>query len=61
MKARDEKTADTGPVGTEKETTGQHPGHDENCRCKETAKMTPRELIELMVNDLAFWRKEKKG
>ncbi len=30
------------------------------CRCEETAKMTPRELIGLMMKDLAFWKKAKK-
>ena len=34
--------------------------HDENCRCKETSKMTPQELLKLMVSDLAFWKKLKK-
>jgi len=36
-------------------------GKDDACRCKETSQMTPRELLKLMMNDLAFWRKEKKG
>ncbi len=30
------------------------------CRCEETAKMTPRELLGLMMKDLAFWKKAKK-
>jgi hypothetical protein len=34
---------------------------ESNCRCKETAEMTPRELLRRMMNDLAFWKKEKKG
>jgi len=36
-------------------------GKDDPCRCKEASKMTPRELLELMMGDLAFWKKEKKG
>ena len=35
-------------------------GHDENCRCKEASSMTPRELLKLMVKDLAFWKKGEK-
>lgn len=31
------------------------------CRCKETALMKPRQLLQLMINDLAFWKKDKKG
>ena len=34
--------------------------HSENCRCKEASSMTPRELLALMVKDLAFWKKGKK-
>lgn len=34
--------------------------HGDACRCKEASKMTPRELLELMMKDLAFWKKEKK-
>jgi hypothetical protein len=33
---------------------------DEVCRCKEAAKMTPRELLKLMMDDLVFWKKAKK-
>ena len=31
----------------------------ENCRCKEVAKKTPREMLGLMISDLAFWKKGK--
>jgi hypothetical protein len=34
---------------------------DDVCRCEETSKMTPRELLGLMMKDLAFWKKAKKG
>jgi hypothetical protein len=33
---------------------------DDACRCKEASKMTPRELLGLMMSDLAFWKKTKK-
>ncbi len=36
-------------------------GMNDACRCKEASRMTPRELLKLMINDLAFWKKEKKG
>jgi len=31
------------------------------CRCKETALMKPRQLFRLMLDDLSFWKKKKKG
>lgn len=37
---------------------GMNPG--DACRCKETAKMTPGELLKLMMKDLAFWRRSKR-
>jgi len=49
------------PRGTKKSEEHQAgEGHDENCRCKEASAMTPRELLTLMVKDLAFWKKGKK-
>jgi hypothetical protein len=33
---------------------------DDACRCKEAAKMSPRELLKLMMSDLAFWKKATK-
>ena len=33
---------------------------EKDCRCEETAAMKPRELLKLMISDLAFWKKEKK-
>ena len=33
---------------------------EDSCRCKETADMTPRQLLGLMMRDLAFWKKSKK-
>ncbi|HYA87414.1 MAG TPA: hypothetical protein VEI57_10170 [Nitrospirota bacterium] len=34
--------------------------NDDGCRCKEIANMTPRQLLGLMINDLAFWKNIKK-
>jgi hypothetical protein len=34
---------------------------DDACRCKATSEMSPGELLKLMVSDLAFWKKTKKG
>jgi hypothetical protein len=31
---------------------------DDDCRCKEASNMTPRELLKLMISDLAFWSKK---
>lgn len=33
---------------------------DDACRCEEVSKMTPRQLLGLMLSDLAFWKKPKK-
>ena len=33
---------------------------DDACRCEETSNMTPRELLGLMMKDLAFWKRTKK-
>jgi hypothetical protein len=32
---------------------------EESCRCKEVSKKTPTEMLKLMINDLAFWKKAK--
>jgi hypothetical protein len=63
MMTRHQKPADSG--GTEKEKkTAERPtraGSDDTCRCKEVAVMKPRKLFGLMISDLAFWKKTKKG
>ncbi len=33
---------------------------DDSCRCKEVSTKTPRELLRLMIGDLAFWKKANK-
>jgi hypothetical protein len=63
MITRYPKTDDAGGPGQEKKAAeGQaKAGTDDACRCKEASKMTPRELLGLMISDLAFWKKSKQG
>jgi hypothetical protein len=62
MVARYPKTAGPAGPGIEKKTAEPQAvaGKDDVCRCKETSGMKPRELLKLMVSDLAFWKKVKK-
>lgn len=63
MKKHREKTvhSDTKHSGNEKRLAKESAaGHDDDCRCKEVSKKTVPEMIRLMLNDLAFWKKEKK-
>jgi hypothetical protein len=57
------KKADPGDPGKEKKTAERQGGaeSDDACRCKETSVMPPRQLLKLMISDLAFWKKAKKG
>ena len=63
MIARDQKTVDAGSSGEEKQTEVPQAGagSGDACRCKEASAMTPRQLLGLMLSDLAFWKKAKKG
>ncbi len=56
------KTGDSDKSEKEKKATENQAaaGSEETCRCKETSKMTPRELLRLMMSDLTFWKKAKK-
>jgi hypothetical protein len=58
-----QKAVDPGGPEKEKKTAeGQAgAGKDDTCRCKEVSKMPPRKLLGLMISDLAFWKKAKKG
>jgi hypothetical protein len=62
MAIRDLKTAGSGGREKKKDTADVHggAGHDDSCRCQEASKMSPRELLKLMMSDLAFWKKPKK-
>ncbi len=59
------KTNDLDGPGKEKEKEAAESkvgvGSDETCRCKEASGMRPRQLFRLMIDDLAFWKKAKKG
>jgi hypothetical protein len=44
-----------------KESEKSDAGTGETCRCKQTAEMKPRQLLNVMIGDLAFWKKKKKG
>lgn len=63
MGTRHKKTVDPGNTEKEGKTTEQlsKAGSDDICRCKEVAVMKPRKLFGLMISDLAFWKKAKKG
>jgi len=51
-----------GPGKENKNTEKQaEAASDDTCRCKEASDMTPRQLLGLMISDLAFWKKTKKN
>jgi hypothetical protein len=49
-----------GPGGPAKEEKAAA-GKNDACRCKEVSEMPPRKLLGLMLSDLAFWKKRKRG
>lgn len=58
------QSADVDNVFLEKEKVpGREAEKDtrKNCRCKEVAKKTPREMLNLMIGDLTFWKKKSRG
>ncbi len=63
MIVRYPKNVDSGTTEkvSDPEGTGATTVKEDACRCKEASEMTPRELIRLMISDLAFWKKAKKG
>jgi hypothetical protein len=63
MVIRNLKTLASGGPGKENKDADEHEGagHNDACRCKEASEMKPRELLRLMISDLAFWKKTKKG
>jgi hypothetical protein len=63
MVIRNLKTLASGGQGKINKSDDEHlhSGHDETCRCKETSAMKPGDLFRLMMSDLAFWKKTKKG
>jgi hypothetical protein len=61
MTTHSQKDAGADSTVTGNETTKQQAAdHDDACRCKETSAMSPRQLLGLMMRDLAFWKKAKK-
>jgi hypothetical protein len=62
MIMRYQKTADpAGPRKEKKTAEGWAGAANDDCRCKEVSEMKPRQLFRLMISDLAFWKKKKKG
>jgi hypothetical protein len=63
MIIRHQKTDEPGGPAKEKKPTEKPAGasSEDICRCKEVAVMKPRKLLGLMISDLAFWKKTKKG
>ncbi len=63
MKKTDKKIIlfDRNPAGRETHVEEKSAsGSNEECRCKEVSKKTFPEMMKLMLDDLAFWKKEKK-
>jgi hypothetical protein len=61
MITRSQKTVGPdSPVKGNETAQQQGADNDDACRCKEASEMTPRQLLGLMMRDLAFWKKAKK-
>jgi hypothetical protein len=62
MITRYRNNIEPGDPGKEKEIFNRQAGtgSDDTCRCKEASKMSPGQLLKLMMSDLAFWKKGKK-
>ena len=60
---RNKKTIDQNSSGKENKTAegSERAANDDACRCKEVSEMGPRQLVKLMISDLAFWKKKKGG
>jgi len=62
MTADRKKTIQPAGPGDEKKTVEpEAQAADDDCRCKSTALMSPRQLLRLMIDDLSFRKKTKKG
>ncbi len=61
MIIRYSNTVDSGSPEKDDNAAESQAGADKNydCRCKEASKMSPGELLKLMMSDLAFWKKMK--
>ena len=62
MTTDDKKTVEPSSPQREKKNLGPpaQAGSD-LCRCKETALMTPRQLLQRVFDDLSFWKRPKQG
>jgi hypothetical protein len=60
MKRHEQKAADSGKEAVESERPGDHKAGEDDCRCKEVSKKSMPELIKLMLDDLAFWKKRER-
>ena len=62
MVKRDKKIVEPGGPRDVRAAETPHAGAagGDDCRCKEVAEMKPRQLLGLMMRDLAFWKKAKK-
>lgn len=45
------------PRGTTGDSKGENQQQDD-CRCKEVSKKTPKELLRVMLSDFAFWKRK---
>jgi hypothetical protein len=59
MVAPIQKDVKLGDPAKEKDTHEHRSG--DACRCREVSEMPPKKLLGLMISDLAFWKKLKKG
>ncbi len=60
MITRYQNDVKTGIPENDKKERETPEGKDDACRCKDVSAMKPRDLIRLMISDLAFWKKGKK-
>ncbi len=61
MTADPKKPIQPGGPGDEKKTVEPQASADDDCRCKSASLMSPRQLLRLMIDDLSFRKKPKKG
>jgi hypothetical protein len=59
---RDQKTVQPRASENERTPNGPHADQEntEDCRCKATSEMKPRELLRLMMSDLLLWKRPGK-
>jgi hypothetical protein len=62
MAEQSEKGPDSEPASSREERHGGQKvqAESEDCRCKEAPGKTLPQLLKVMIEDLAFWKKGKK-